>query len=99
MCGANGCTSSAPKFRAMELLAGMEKTPRGFYGGAVIAFDPSAHKMDTCIAIRSLEMQGKKAILRAGAGIVADSKAELEYEEIKHKLKPLRQAIASAEGA
>ena len=68
-----------------------------FYGGAVIAFDPQAQRLDTCIAIRALEVANGTAILRAGAGIVADSTPEFEYAEIEHKLKPLRQAIAMAE--
>lgn len=96
-CFPAGTLSGAPKFRAMELIAGIEKVPRGFYGGAVIGFDPQAQRLDSCIAIRSLEVREGKAILRAGAGIVADSKPDFEYAEIAHKLKPLRQAISSVE--
>ena len=95
-CFPAGTLSGAPKIRAMEILSGIERTPRGLYGGAVVAFESSL-KLDSCIAIRSLEVRGTTAILRAGAGIVADSKAESEYMEIQHKLKPLRQAIATAE--
>lgn len=96
-CFPAGTLSGAPKFRAMEILAELEPVPRGFYGGAVIAYDIGSKSLDTCIAIRSLEMSEGKAILCAGAGIVADSKPQAEYEEIHHKLKALRQAIALAE--
>lgn len=96
-CFPAGTLSGAPKFRAMEILAKLEFVPRGLYGGAVIAFDIGSKNLDTCIAIRSLEMINNRAILRAGAGIVADSKAQAEYDEIQYKLKPLRQAIALAE--
>ena len=96
-CFPAGTLSGAPKFRAMEILAQLEPLPRGFYGGVVMAFDPASMDLDTCIAIRSLEMTSSRALLRAGAGIVADSVPQAEYEEIHHKLKPLRQAIALAE--
>lgn len=95
-CFPAGTLSGAPKVRAMEILAGLESRPRGFYGGAVVAFD-HGEGFDSCIAIRSVEMKEQVVILRAGAGIVADSQPEKEYQEIKHKLKALLSAINGAE--
>jgi anthranilate synthase component 1 len=80
----------------MEILSDLEAEPRGFYGGAVVAFD-FAGGMDSCIAIRAVEVQNGRAILRAGAGIVADSDPSSEYQEIYHKLKTVRRALALAE--
>jgi anthranilate synthase component 1 len=97
-CFPAGTLSGAPKIRAMEILAEFETMSRGFYGGAVVAFDSSGN-LDSCIAIRSLEMKGQTAILRAGAGIVADSKATNEYAEVHAKLKTVRQALAQAEAS
>jgi anthranilate synthase component 1 len=96
-CFPAGTLTGSPKIRAMEILGELEPLPRGFYGGTVIALDPVQKYLDTCIAIRSIEMQESRAILQAGAGIVADSQPKTEYEEIRHKLRPLRQAIALAE--
>jgi len=95
-CFPAGTLSGAPKVRAMEILAGFETRPRGFYGGAVVAFDHGGG-FDSCIAIRSIEMKAQVVILRAGAGIVADSQPEKEYQEIKHKLKALLGAVKAAE--
>lgn len=95
-CFPAGTLSGAPKVRAMEILANLETVPRGLYGGAVVAFD-SIGNLDSCIAIRSLEMKGRNAILRAGAGIVADSRPEYEYAEVSHKLKAIKEAISAAE--
>ncbi len=91
-----GTLSGAPKVRAMEILADLEKAPRGFYGGAVVAFD-SHGGLDSCIAIRSAGVTGRTATLSAGAGIVNDSKFEKEYQEVHHKLRALRIAIGTAE--
>jgi anthranilate synthase component 1 len=93
-----GTLSGAPKVRAIQILAGLEATPRGYYGGAVVAFDGKGG-LDSCIAIRAAEMLGSTAVLRAGAGIVADSKFESEYQEVSHKLRALRIAIGMAESA
>jgi anthranilate synthase component 1 len=95
-CFPAGTLSGAPKIRAMEILAQLEAGPRGLYGGAVVAFDFQGG-MDSCIAIRAMEVSQGLAILRAGAGIVADSELESEYQEIEHKLATLRQALALAE--
>jgi anthranilate synthase component 1 len=95
-CFPAGTLSGAPKIRAMEILAGLEQVPRGLYGGAVIALGADG-RLDSCIAIRSLETRDNRYILRAGAGIVFDSQADREYAEVQHKTKVLRQAIALAE--
>jgi anthranilate synthase component 1 len=94
-CFPAGTLSGAPKVRAMEILSQLESRPRGFYGGAIVAFEASGG-MDSCIAIRSIEMKKGQAILRAGAGIVADSNPKKEYQEIKHKLKALYGVVKSS---
>jgi anthranilate synthase component 1 len=95
-CFPAGTLSGAPKFRAMQLLSQFEKSPRNFYGGAVVAFDAFGG-LDSAIAIRSLEARDRQLTLRAGAGVVADSTAESEYNEILHKTQLIRRAIAAAE--
>jgi anthranilate synthase component 1 len=88
-----GTVSGAPKVRAMEILAGLERKPRGFYAGSVIQHDFSGN-LDSCLAIRSLSLsRGGKARLQAGAGIVADSIPANEYREVQHKLAGLRRAL------
>jgi anthranilate synthase component 1 len=93
-----GTVSGAPKIRAMELLAGLEKKPRGFYAGAVIQADLSGN-IDSCLAIRTMRLRGGRAVLQAGAGIVADSDPAREYEEVRTKILGLRRALALAEAA
>src|SRR5437016_6615573 len=75
-----GTVSGAPKIRAMQIIAELEKARRGFYGGIVgyFGFDGSH---DSCIAIRSMVLKGGKAYLQTGAGIVADSDPAREYKE------------------
>jgi anthranilate synthase component 1 len=97
-CFPAGTLSGAPKVRALEILSQIETRPRGFYGGAVVAFDFGGN-LESCIAIRSIEVKNQVAILRAGAGIVADSVPEKEYEEIEHKLKGMMQALSAAEAS
>jgi len=93
-----GTVSGAPKVRAMEILAGLERKPRGFYAGSVIQHDFSGN-LDSCLAIRSLSLsKGGKARLQAGAGIVADSDPAAEYREVQHKLAGLRRALGSLAG-
>ncbi len=87
-----GTVSGAPKVRAMEIIAGLEKEPRGFYAGAVVQAD-FAGNVDSCLAIRSLELEGERLRLQAGAGIVADSKPASEWNEVLHKLAGLRKAL------
>jgi anthranilate synthase component 1 len=88
-----GTVSGAPKVRAMELLAALEKRPRGFYAGAVVQHDFSGN-LDSCIAIRSAEIRGGKVRVQAGAGIVADSRPGKEWDEVRHKLGSLREALS-----
>ncbi|MCA9482793.1 MAG: anthranilate synthase component I [Nitrospina sp.] len=91
-----GTVSGAPKIRAMEIIDEMEPTRRGLYAGAVgyISFNGN---MDTAIAIRTLVVKGDTAYLGVGAGIVADSVPEKEFEETMNKGKALLKAIELAE--
>lgn len=91
-----GTVSGAPKIRAMEIIAELEKTRRGPYAGAVGYFDFTGN-MDTCITIRTIVMKGDTVYLQAGAGIVADSDPFAEYQETLNKLKALEKAIIVAE--
>jgi anthranilate synthase component 1 len=95
-CFPAGTLSGAPKVRAMELISQIETEARGFYGGAMVALGFSGD-LDSCIAIRSLEVDDGIATLQAGAGIVADSKPEREYQEVLDKSRALRRAIAITE--
>ncbi|MDD5301766.1 MAG: anthranilate synthase component I family protein [Elusimicrobia bacterium] len=87
-----GTVSGAPKVRAMEIIAGLERAARGFYAGAVVQADFSGN-LDSCLAIRSLELEGGRVRLQAGAGIVADSSPAAEWNEVLHKLAGLRRAL------
>ena len=91
-----GTVSGAPKVRAMEIIHELEKEPRGVYAGAVgyISYDGSS---DTCIAIRTMVMQGQEVSVQAGAGIVADSVPATEYQESINKGKALFAAVEKAE--
>jgi anthranilate synthase component 1 len=91
-----GTVSGAPKVRAMEIVEELEGVRRGLYAGAVgyLGFNGN---MDTCIAIRTILMQGDVAYLQAGAGIVADSDPAREWEETLHKARALGVAIEMAE--
>lgn len=91
-----GTVSGAPKIRAMQIIAELEALARGPYAGAVgyFSFDGS---MDTCIAIRTLIMRGQRVSVQAGAGIVADSDPEREYQETLHKARALALAVEMAE--
>jgi anthranilate synthase component 1 len=91
-----GTLSGAPKVRAMEIIDELEPHRRGPYGGAVGYVDFSGN-MDTCIALRTLVLKGQTAYLQAGAGIVADSVPEREYEETINKALGLLRAIEIAE--
>ena len=87
-----GTVSGAPKVRAQELIDEYEISPRDFYAGCVGYFSYNG-SMDTCITIRSAKFERKRAILRAGAGIVYDSVPEREYFEVTNKLKALMEAM------
>jgi anthranilate synthase component 1 len=91
-----GTVSGAPKVRAMQIIDEVEPHRRGPYAGAVGYIDFTGN-MDTCIALRTLVMQGQTAYIQAGAGIVADSVPATEYEETLNKAKGLLKAIEVAE--
>ena len=95
-CFPAGTVSGAPKVRAVEIIRELEPDDRGIYAGAVGYFDYSGN-MDTCIAIRTLVLENGVATIQAGAGIVADSVPELEYQETVNKAKALLRAIDLAE--
>lgn len=96
-CFPAGTVSGAPKVRAIEIIQRLEPTHRGVYAGAVGYFD-YAGNMDTCIAIRTMVLENGEAKVQAGAGIVADSVPELEFEETVNKARALLKAIEIAEG-
>jgi anthranilate synthase component I len=91
-----GTVSGAPKIRAMQIINKLESSPRGPYAGAVgyFSFDGS---MDTCITIRTLVMRDQVVSVQAGAGIVADSDPESEYQETLNKARALAVAVETAE--
>jgi anthranilate synthase component 1 len=90
-----GTVSGAPKIRAMQIIADLEKASRRFYAGIVgyFGFDGSH---DSCIAIRSIILKNRKAYLQTGAGIVADSDPAREFEECVNKAKAMLAAISLA---
>jgi len=92
-----GTLSGAPKVRAMQLIAAAEGERRGLYGGAVgyLGYDGN---LDTAITIRSAVLKGGQAHIHTGAGIVAGSVPEKEFEETEHKAAALRRAIEMAAG-
>jgi anthranilate synthase component 1 len=92
-----GTVSGAPKIRAMEIIHEFEPDKRGFYAGAIGYFDYSGN-MDMAIAIRTMLAKDGKIFYQAGAGIVADSVPETEYEETLNKGRALRKAIEQATG-
>ena len=93
-----GTVSGAPKVRAMQIIEELEKEKRGIYAGAVgyISFQGN---MDTAIAIRTAVIRGNEIFVQAGAGIVADSVPEREWEETRNKAKALIKAVEMAEKA
>jgi anthranilate synthase component 1 len=92
-----GTVSGAPKIRAMQIIHDLEAGPRGPYAGVVgyFSYDGSS---DTCITIRTLVMRGDTVSVQAGAGIVADSNPESEYQETLNKAQALASAVEKAEG-
>jgi len=95
-CFPAGTVSGAPKIRAMEIIEELEPTRRGPYAGAVGYFSFSGN-MDMCINIRTVVIKGRQAYIQAGAGIVADSNPEYEYEETCNKARAMMKAIELAE--
>jgi anthranilate synthase component 1 len=91
-----GTVSGAPKVRAMQLLDELEPAPRGPYAGAVGYLDFHGN-LDSCIAIRTLVAEHGSAFVQAGAGIVADSVPDREYEETVSKARALFHAVELAE--
>ena len=95
-CFPAGTVSGAPKIRAMDIIASIEPTRRGVYAGAVGYLD-FAGNLDFCIAIRTIVMHGRRALLQAGAGIVADSDPAAEYDETCSKAQALVRALEIAQ--
>jgi anthranilate synthase component 1 len=95
-CFPAGTVTGAPKVRAMEIIRELEPDERGVYAGAVLYMD-YADNLDSCIAIRTIVLRNGEASVQAGAGIVADSVPEREYEETVHKAQALLRAIEIAE--
>ncbi|MGD0338190.1 MAG: anthranilate synthase component I [Bacteroidota bacterium] len=91
-CFPAGTLSGAPKIRAMEIIAELEKAKRGVYGGAIGYID-FAGNLDSCIAIRTIVMRDGVARLQAGAGIVYDSEPASEYQESLDKMGALVQSF------
>ncbi len=94
-CFPAGTLSGAPKIRAMEIIEELEPARRGVYGGSVLYADFSGN-LDSCIAIRTLYMNGDRGQFQAGAGIVADSVPEKEFEESVNKARAVVRAIERA---
>ena len=94
-CFPAGTLSGAPKIRAMEIIEELEPARRGVYGGSVLYADFSGN-LDSCIAIRTLYMNGQQGHFQAGAGIVADSVPEKEFEECGNKARAVVRAIERA---
>jgi anthranilate synthase component I len=91
-----GTVSGAPKVRAMQIIDEVEPNKRGPYGGAVGYIDFTGN-MDTCIALRTLVIQGNTAYVQAGGGVVYDSVPGVEYEETVSKARGLLKSIEIAE--
>ena len=92
-----GTLSGAPKLRACQIISELEQCKRGVYGGAIGYIDFRGN-MDTCIAIRLAYKKKGKVYVRSGAGIVADSVPEKEYEECINKAKAVRNAVENSQG-
>jgi anthranilate synthase component 1 len=91
-----GTVSGAPKVRAMQIIDELEPHRRGPYAGAVGYVDFGGN-MDTCIALRTMVIQNQKCYIQAGAGIVADSTSENEYQETLNKARGLLKAVEITE--
>ena len=91
-----GTLSGAPKFRACQIIEELEQSKRGIYGGAIGYLD-FAGNLDTCIAIRLVYKKNGEICIRSGAGIVADSVPEKEFQECCNKARAVVQAIEQAQ--
>jgi anthranilate synthase component 1 len=87
-----GTLTGAPKIEAMKIIRQLEKTKRGYYGGAVMYLTVDG-QFDSCITIRSLQVRDHTAYIRVGAGIVHDSVPKTEFEETEHKANSCMRAI------
>jgi anthranilate synthase component I len=94
-CFPAGTLSGAPKVRAMQIIDELEPTRRGIYGGAILYLDFSGN-LDSCIGLRTLVAKGGNVYVQAGAGIVADSVPEREYQESLSKARALIRALEIA---
>ena len=92
-----GTLSGAPKIRGCEIINELENNKRGIYGGAIGYLDFTGN-LDTCIAIRIAYKKNGKVFVRSGAGIVADSVPQKEYQECINKAKAVMNALATAQG-
>jgi anthranilate synthase component 1 len=95
-CFPAGTVTGAPKIRAMQIIDELEPSPRGVYAGAVLYMD-YANNLDSCIAIRTIELRNGIATVEAGAGIVADSIPKEEFQECVNKARAMFRAIELAE--
>ena len=95
-CFPAGTLSGAPKVRAMQIIDELEPTRRGIYAGAILYLDFSGD-VDSCIALRTLVAKGGRVYIQAGAGIVADSVPEREFEETVNKARALLKALEAAQ--
>jgi len=92
-----GTLSGAPKLRACEIIDELENNKRGIYGGAIGYIDLSGN-LDTCISIRIAFARNNKVFIRSGAGIVADSIPDKEFDECMNKAKAVINALKIADG-
>jgi anthranilate synthase component 1 len=95
-CFPAGTVTGAPKIRAMQIIDELEPAPRGVYAGAVLYVD-YANNLDSCIAIRTIDLCKGVATVQAGAGIVADSVPDREFEECVNKARAMFRAVELAE--
>ncbi|NRA64627.1 MAG: anthranilate synthase component I [Pseudobacteriovorax sp.] len=95
-CFPAGTLTGAPKIRAMQIISELEKTARGPYGGAIVCQNFTGD-LNSCITIRSLLVKDGKGYVQAGAGVVADSSPQKEYEEVLNKSKAIRTAVSIAQ--
>src|SRR5437763_3677538 len=95
-CFPAGTVTGAPKIRAMQIIEELEPAARGVYAGAILYVD-YAENLDSCIAIRTIELRDGVATVQAGAGIVADSVAAAEFQECVNEARAMFSAIELAE--
>jgi anthranilate/para-aminobenzoate synthase component I len=91
-----GTITGCPKVRSMEIIEELEPVKRGLYTGSIGYIDSKNQSMDMNIVIRTIILKGSKAYIQVGAGIVADSIPEREYQETLHKAQAMLEALATA---